>query len=133
MTDHPATEPDLFSWPGRPAPEAAFDGKTYDAARDFERLDCQLGRVWRLMKDGQWRTLEHIRFVVGGSDASVSARLRDLRKPKYGARTVERRHVRDGCFEYRLKDVAGNDTSRVGGRGEAPPSRDQANPERQRG
>jgi hypothetical protein len=93
------TQPDLFPV----EPHRAFDGKTYDADRDFDRLGGQLGRVFTLMKDGRWRTLEQIQSAAGGSIAAISARLRDLRKPKYGSREVERRYLHNGLFEYRLR------------------------------
>ena len=74
----------------QPPKRTAFDGKTYDAQRDYERLKGQLGKVHDLMADGQWRSLKRIALSVGGSEASVSSRLRDLRKPKYGSRVIER-------------------------------------------
>jgi hypothetical protein len=98
-------QPDLFAprpeLP-RPSPSKAFDGKTYDVARDYERLDCQLGRVFRLMKDGRWRTLAEIADAVDGSATAVSARLRDFRKDKYGGHQVPREFVANGVWRYRL-------------------------------
>lgn len=85
-----------------PPPRKAFDGVTYQPERDHERLKGQLGRVFNLMKDGRWRTLDGIAEYVKGSPAGVSARLRDFRKAKYGSRTVERRHIGHGRFQYRL-------------------------------
>lgn len=79
-----------------------FDGKTYDPERDKERLKTQLFNVWRLMKDGRWRTLEQISVKVGCPEASVSARLRDFRKRKFGGHVVEREYVQRGLFKYRL-------------------------------
>jgi hypothetical protein len=79
-----------------------FDGATFEPARDGERLTSQLIRVKELMLDGQWRSLPQIAAVVGGSEAGVSARLRDLRKPRNGAYTVNRRHVTDGLHEYQV-------------------------------
>jgi hypothetical protein len=82
-----------------------FDGITYDPELDGMRLGTQLYRVAKLMGDGKWRTLRAIQDAVGGSEASVSARLRDLRKERFGAHTVERRRKHDpssGCWEYRL-------------------------------
>jgi hypothetical protein len=79
-----------------------FDGTTFEPARDIERLTSQLIRVKELMLDGQWRSLPQIAAVVGGSEAGVSARLRDLRKPRNGAYTVNRRHVADGLHEYQV-------------------------------
>ena len=84
-------------------PQLAFDGSTYEPERDHERLKGQLRRVYELMRDGRWRTLEQITDHVGGSQASVSARLRDFRKAKYGSRIVERQRVSNGWFEYRVR------------------------------
>jgi len=47
-----------------------------------------LDRVRDAMSDGEWHELSEIKNSCGGSDASVSARLRDLRKEKYGGHTV---------------------------------------------
>lgn len=81
-----------------------FSGNTFDEKNDRHRLESQFMRVFALMKDGQWRTLAEIREVVGGSEAGISARLRDYRKCPY-SRTVEKR-LRDnperGLWEYRL-------------------------------
>lgn len=78
------------------------DGATYDHARDGRRLSLQHNRVLAFMRDGQWHTLEAISKATGDPQASVSARLRDLRKDRFGAHLIERRYVRRGLFEYRL-------------------------------
>jgi hypothetical protein len=85
---------------------AYFDGRTYDPAHDQERLNTQLWRVFSLMRDGEWRTLGEIAAAIGGSEAGVSARLRDLRKERFGRHQVERRRRGDearGCFEYQME------------------------------
>jgi hypothetical protein len=79
-----------------------FDGSTYDDARDGERLGRQLAAVYQTMKDGEWVTLADLADIARGSVASVSARVRDLRKEKFGAHIVERRYVAEGVWEYRL-------------------------------
>lgn len=81
---------------------ADFDGATYEPERDRERLTRELDRVRGLMEDGEWRTLAAIAEATGAPEASVSARLRDLRKQRHGSRIVERRYVSDGLWEYRL-------------------------------
>lgn len=78
-----------------------FDGGTYDPGRDRERLSGMLSRVATVMADGRWHTLRELATVTGGSEAAVSARLRDLRKPRFGGHTVERRYVVAGLWEYR--------------------------------
>ena len=84
---------------------ADFDGKTFAPALDGPRLSRQLDKVRDLMLDGKWRKLRAIQDVAGGSEAAISARLRDLRKPKFGSYTVERRRAGDptaGSWEYRV-------------------------------
>jgi len=81
-----------------------FDGRTYDSSVDKGRLVRQLAKVKRLMLDGEWRTLDEIATEVDSPPASVSARLRDLRKEKFGGYTVDRRRKGPtrGLFEYRV-------------------------------
>jgi hypothetical protein len=80
-----------------------FGGRTYDEALDGSRLTHQLGQVRLLMADEQWRTLEEISEAVQAPQASVSARLRDLRKPKFGGFAVQSRRVADGgLWTYRV-------------------------------
>ena len=76
-----------------------FGGETYSEPRDGQRLKAQLGRVRRLMADSRWRTLSEIAEATGDPEASVSARLRDLRKLGY---TVEREYVARGLWRYRV-------------------------------
>ena len=97
-------QPFLFDIPIADPP-VHFDGATYDPALDKERLQTQLGKVYRLMCDGEWRTLAEIAAVAGGSEAGCSARLRDLRKDRMGSYHVERRRRGEGkrgLFEYRM-------------------------------
>lgn len=81
-----------------------FDGETYEPDRDKIRLTGQLLRTYEVMRDGRWHTLTEIAERAHGSPQSVSARLRDLRKKRFGAYEVERkRHdYLDGVWLYRL-------------------------------
>jgi hypothetical protein len=91
-----------------------FDGVTFEPEHDGERLSGQLARTFEAMRDGQWRTLAELAAIVGGSEAGVSARCRDLRKTKFGCHTVERRRRGEaarGLFEYRL--IVNNDAATV--------------------
>jgi hypothetical protein len=65
-------------------------------------VNVQLTKVRDLMLDGQWRSLIEIAAATGSPQASVSARLRDLRKAKFGGYTVERRLLSPGLYEYRV-------------------------------
>jgi hypothetical protein len=78
------------------------DGKTYEHDRDGARLHKQHNRVLACMKDGAWRSLAAISTATGDPEASVSARLRDLRKERFGGHDVKRRCLGRGLFEYRL-------------------------------
>ena len=80
-----------------------FDGATYEPEEDQARLSGLLGRVHELMKDGAWRGLQEIAGACKGTESSVSARLRDLRKERFGSHQVERRRQPGGFFEYRLR------------------------------
>lgn len=79
-----------------------FEGATIVPARDNARLARQLARVLEATSDGKWNTLDTIAEITGDPPASVSARLRDLRKAKFGAYLVERRYFKDGLWEYRV-------------------------------
>jgi hypothetical protein len=85
--------------------EAQPDGDTYTPELDRVRLGAQAQRVLDLMLDGHWRSLAEIAEQTRDPEASISARLRDLRKPAHGGYIIDRRHRGDptyGQFEYRL-------------------------------
>lgn len=78
-------------------------GSTYEPARDRRRLNGQSLRVFNFMLDGKWHTLRKIADAAApATESSVSARLRDLRKPEFGGFTVERESLGAGLFQYRL-------------------------------
>lgn len=90
---------------------AYFDGETYDYNLDLDRLETQLGRVFAVMRDGQWRSLPEIRTEIsrrfGGTDSEsgISARLRDFRKARFGRLVVERKRRSGGVFQYRIQEA----------------------------
>ena len=90
-------EDNLFDWA-----DTYFDGETYEPDKDKARLTGQLLRVFDLMGDGHWHTLRWLSDHAMGSEASVSARLRDLRKDRFGGFNVERHRLDGGLWEYRL-------------------------------
>lgn len=79
-----------------------YNGPEYVPERDHERLKSQTERIFDLMRDGQWRTLPEIARLTRDPPASISAQLRHLRKPRFGAHTIERRSRKGALFEYRL-------------------------------
>ena len=82
--------------------EFRFNGSNYDHERDSKALTNQLYRIVAVMMDAKERTLGEIAERTGASEASVSAQLRHLRKERFGAHTVEKRHVGNRLFLYRL-------------------------------
>jgi hypothetical protein len=65
----------------------------------------QRHHLFRIMKCGRWfRLAELVKLLGAYSETGVSARIRDLRKEKYGGYTVLRRTWKGSprVFEYRL-------------------------------
>ena len=81
-----------------------FSGTTYSQALDHDRLSTQYNRVFNVMCDGQWHTIPELTSLSGGTEPAVSARIRDMRKKRFGAHTVERERVpgQKGLWRYRL-------------------------------
>ena len=87
-----------------------FGNKSTLIPSDIPRLQTQLDTVREIVADGQWRTIDTIAALVESKTGhratpqSVSARLRDLRKPHFGGYRVDRRRVSgsNGLFEYRV-------------------------------
>jgi len=81
-----------------------FDGATYCAELDHARLTGQARRVWDAISDGHWLTLRELADATGDPEASVSARLRDFRKDRWGGHRIDRRrrgNTPRGTWEYR--------------------------------
>ena len=98
MTPH--QEPFRFD---APMPEnVTFDGATYEPEKDKVRLGKQMALIKQIMSHGRWERLPELARITGYPEQSISARIRDLRKPRHGSLHVERRRVDGGTFEYRL-------------------------------
>jgi hypothetical protein len=91
--------------PDMPPVEAMkFHGETYRKDLDQKRLGGQMLRVYEAMRSGQWFTLARLKEICGGSEAGISARIRDLRKQQFGQHEIEKRRIGEGgLHEYRLK------------------------------
>ena len=88
-----------------------FAGADYVPERDNPRLTGQLLRIWDVVKSGRWKTLSEISAKTGDPEASISAQLRHLRKPRFGGYEVEREMVKDGLYRYRVLPNTGGKTS----------------------
>ena len=103
-----APKKDLFEPMNHPLDDARpmhFIGAGYDKKHDQARLTGQIKRVYDLMSDGLWYTLDDISRSTQDPQASISAQIRNLRKECYGGHTVNRRRRGDpenGLHEYQL-------------------------------
>ena len=97
MIDHDVTLTPCYS-----GQEPDFDGETYDRTLDHKRLTGQLGKVQEAMSEGWWWSLEALAKKTGAPEASVSARVRDLRKAKFGGFEIERQRTDSGLWLYRM-------------------------------
>ena len=85
-----------------------IDGTTADHLTTQQALRLAGGRelVLNVLGDGKPRTLWEIQNAVselGGvwfSESTISARIRDLRKPQWGGKTIKRRARHGHTFEY---------------------------------
>jgi|GEM_PF-2150317 len=73
---------------------AEFSGADFDQALDGERLLTQISRIWSFMQSGNASTLKEIAAATNAPASSVSAQLRNLRKPEFGGHTI----LRDGMY-----------------------------------
>lgn len=92
-----------------------FDGQTFEAKLDSPRLTLQLDRVREYMLSifPNWKSLPEIKKQLEKlyenthfPEQSISARLRDLRKKKFGGYVVDKKRRmteelrNDGTWEY---------------------------------
>jgi len=89
-------------------PEPLFAGADYIPLRDDRRLLGQFESILALMRDGKWRTLEQISWAAGAPPASASSQLRHMRKPRFGAWDVQKRHLGNGLYAYRVDPASGS-------------------------
>ena len=90
----------------------------YDSKLDGERLSLQIGRIFGLMSDGQYRTLREISESLEilhrpaiFLESSVGAQLRNLRRAPYNYCVTKRRRgeIARGLYEYRVEVAQRNE------------------------
>lgn len=64
-------------------------------------LPTAVAAVLAVMQDGKWHSLEELAQLTGFLMTGCSARLRDLRKEKYGSHKIEL-SGNEGQYLYRL-------------------------------
>lgn len=70
--------------------------------KSVSAFNQQARRVWNQTAGRGWFTLDQIAAETYDPVQSVSARLRDFRKEKFGSHSVERRRVDLNQYEYRV-------------------------------
>lgn len=81
-------------------------GPAYDEKIDGKRIKKQheVIRDFMLRHWNHWHTLGYLSLTLDYPEASISAQLRHLRKPKFGGYIVEkRRRAGSGTWEYRVR------------------------------
>src|SRR5687767_11196915 len=97
-----SAQPSLFTSTPR------FDSGVELTKADHVRLGKQLQRVLNVLSDGSWWSVPQLhteiwrRYGIHDPEPSLSANVRNLRKPKHGGYTVERKRERNTYF-FRLK------------------------------
>src|SRR3954464_10522588 len=81
------------------------DGNTFNHDFDYDRLNKQARAVYNVLSDNEWHTLAELEEATEHPQASISARIRDLRKQKFGKHIVLRRRAAfgGGTWEYQLE------------------------------
>lgn len=86
------------------SPPTTFQGETYLHDRDYARLNAQCQRVFNEMRDGKYHTLRELAEQTGDPEASISARLRDIRAAlRPNGFDIGREYVRRGLHRYRIQ------------------------------
>ena len=81
-------------------------GPAFDPDLDSARISTQMGVVLDYMRRQRgWVTLREAALATNAPEASVSAQLRHLRKPRFGGYEVsKRRRAGAGTWEYHLAE-----------------------------
>lgn len=86
-----------------------FKGSDYIKELDHDRLSKQIERIYDLMKDGNYRTLFHIknilelRYGTPFPESSISAQLRNLKKVRFGGYVLNKKRISGGLWEYQIR------------------------------
>lgn len=84
-------------------------GPLFDEAIDGERIEKQMDRIRGVLLSHAWLSLAQLANATGDPEASISAQIRHLRKPRFGGHTIEkrRRQPEGGTWEYRMVPEGG--------------------------
>src|SRR5688572_12420258 len=93
----------------KPKRKRKFHGADFVESRDQSRLERQIDRIFNVMKDGVWRSVDEIAELTKDETTgfaykatSISAQLRNLKKPENGSHTLNRRHEGNGFYRFQI-------------------------------
>lgn len=69
---------------------------------DMSKLPSKHDKVLDVMKGGELFTVDQLVDATGFLPTSVATMVRNLRKPQYGGHTVERVHLGNRLYAWRL-------------------------------
>lgn len=78
------------------------DGSTFSRSRDGVRLNEQCQDVFNFLSDNCWHTLREAHERTGHPEASISARIRDLKKERFGGFKISKRYINNGLWQYKM-------------------------------
>ena len=82
---------------------------------DGERLEGQFERVWAIMRDGEYHTIQEVAVTTGDPAQSVARQIRYIRSKARGGHVLEREHRGRGLYAFRVDfNAAGADVNQVG-------------------
>lgn len=97
-----------------------FSGDDYSTSYDHKRLSKQIDVIKAIVtKAPKWWTLRELHELTGIGESSISAQLRNLKKPEFGKYVLERRprgRREDGLYEYRIMPPGHNSEWVVAGK-----------------
>ncbi len=85
-----------------------FHGDSFVAELDEKRLTRQLDKVRACLLAGEQHTLASLAGSVGCSEASASARIRDVRREGIaGGWVIQKKRITNGLWEYWAENTEG--------------------------
>ena len=76
---------------------------------DGERLEGQFERVWAIMRDGEYHTIQEVAAKTGDPAQSVARQMGHIRSKARGGHVLEREHWGQGLYAFRVNFGATRD------------------------
>ena len=80
---------------------------------DGKRLAGQFDRVWAIMRDGEYHTIQEVAERTGDPAQSVARQMRYIRSKARGGHVLEREHRGRGLYAFRVDFGAVKDQDQI--------------------